>query len=294
MTSEDSTLREVDQELAEERQMGLIRQFGPIVAGVAVAIVMGVAGWQIYTGQKEASAEKGAKAYHTALNALEDDRQTGLAALAQVIESEAPGYAALAAMQRAPLLAAEGDTAQAYRLYRSIADNGGVTDAIRDLARLRSAYLSLDLGGRRAVIDDLGTLPQQETPLGYYAREVVALAALGDKDYDAAIQEFQFLAETPGVPLILRSRAGEFAVVAKAGKAGANITGEARVEDLLETLGTVAGPADPVEEDTVPAPLVEPITMPTIDGNAENHDGHDHGDNERGDAVKEPQPEPEL
>ena len=270
MTSEDSTLREVDQDLAEERQMALIRRYGPVVAGIAIALIMGVAGWQIYTGQKSAAAEKGAKAYHAALFTLEDDPELAGAALTEVTQKQAPGYAALAAFRQAPILARDGDTAQAYRLYRAIVDDQGVTSPMRDLARLRSAYLSLDVGGRVAVMDDLGDLPTRETALGFYARELVALAALGDNDFDAAIQEFSYLADASQAPAILRSRASEFAVVARAGKAGANISGEARVEDLLESLGTPLSSAPSLGEDGLDAPT--DIQVPGVD------DGHGHGE----------------
>ncbi|MEL6507580.1 MAG: tetratricopeptide repeat protein [Pseudomonadota bacterium] len=266
MTSEDSTLREVDQELAEERQMKVIRQIGPILIGFGVAIVMAVAGWQVYSSQKEAAAEKGALAYHEALLALEDAPASGEELLSAVTQSDAPGYAALAAFQRAPLLARDGDTAQAYRLYRDVIANEAVSDGLRDLARLRAAYLSLDSGGRKAVTDDLGDLPNALSPLGYYAREVVALAAIKDDDYEAAIQAFDFLALNPDVPAILKSRAGEFAVVARAGRDGANISGKTRVEDLLETLGTTVGDETPNAENVDEASEAAPIAIPAVDG----------------------------
>ncbi|MEL6112021.1 MAG: tetratricopeptide repeat protein [Pseudomonadota bacterium] len=287
MTSEDSTVREVDQELAEERQMKVIRQIGPILIGVGVAIVMAVAGIQIFNGQKEAAATKGALAYHGALLALEDAPEAGEGLLSAVTRSDAPGYAALAAFQRAPLLARDGDTAQAYRLYRDVVANEAVSDGLRDLARLRAAYLSLDTGGRKAVAEDLGDLPNALSPLGYYAREIAALAAIRDEDYDAAIEAFDFLALNPDVPAILKSRSREFAVVARAGRDGANISGKTRVEDLLQTLGTDPATGTAEEEPLDAAAGESPADIP-VPGDGQTAPGAQVPPVQPGDATETP------
>ncbi len=237
MSTEDSTLREVDQELAEERQMDIIRKVGPILAIGALALVVGVGVVQYLNSQKENVANAGAVAFHNAQFAFDDGETVGNDALDAIIEGDAKGYAALAAFQKAAILSRQGDVTQAYIHYQKIVSMEDITPNLQNLARIRSAYLSLDVGGRDAVLSDLGTLPQEETPLGYYARELVALAHLTAEDFDEAISGFENLSRSFATPPALKQRATEFAVLAKAGKAGANISGEARVEDLLESFG---------------------------------------------------------
>lgn len=277
MTTEDSTLREVDQGLAEERQYQVMRQFGPILAGIAVAVVMAVGGYQFYTSQKEAKATTGALSYQDAIFSLEEDPVQGREQLADLMENPASGYAALAAFQRASLLAQAGDTTQAYLAYKHVASLEGITPQLQALAKVHAAYLSLDAGGREAVKADLGELPLEETPLGYYAREVQALAALADEDFDAAIEGFEFLTNKNGVPAALQRRAAEFAVVAKAGKGGANISGKARVDDLLDRLGESATPSTPGQEQS---PQPPEAGSPEGAVPEAGHEGHDHGGNE--------------
>jgi len=209
--------------------------------------------------------------------------------LGDIADGEVSGYAALASFRQASLLAQEGDTAQAYQVYRSITQLEGVSRHVQDLARLRSAYLSLDNADRDTVMADLGALPQASTPMGYYGRELVALADLSAKDYDAAIAGFDALAASIATPVTLRSRSEEFAVVARAGKAGANITGQARVQDLLDSLGE--NPSSIIPGDIVPdADTVNiPQTIHDIE-DGDDHEGHDHeaGDKSHGNVDTAP------
>ena len=237
VSTDDSSLREVDQELAEEQQFQALRRSLPLLGGGAAAIVLGVAGWQFYTAQKTAKAEAAALIYQDALSSLEESPQNGVEIFGDAVQGESEGYAALATFQQAALLSAQGDTARAYQLYRSVLDMENVTKSLKDLARLRAGYLSLDRADRDTVVRDLDSLPGDPTPLGFYARELIALAELSERNYDAAIATFDTLAGSIETPPSLRARASEFAIVARAGKTGSNISGEARVEDLLNRLG---------------------------------------------------------
>lgn len=297
MTTEDSTLREVDQELAEERQYETIRRFAPLLIGGAVAVILSVAGWQFYTQNKVAQSEKGALAYQKALFSLEENQALGRQDLNLIASSDAAGYAALALFREASLFAQEGDGVQAYNTYKKIIELDGVTRHIQNLARLRAAYLSLDSAGREAVLSDLGDLPREASPMGYYAQELVALADLTGKDYDAAIRGFDALSASLETPPALRQRAQEFAVLSRSAKAGANITGEARVEDLLDSLGE-SSTDTLIPEVTVPnAGAIEALDG-EIGHNHDDHEGHAHeeGDNLviTGDTLEEAIPAPEV
>lgn len=285
MANDESVLREVDQELAEERQWALFRKQGPILIGAGVAMVVGVAAWQGWTHVKRSAAETNAVAYSEALDLLAEDEVAGRAALENVAEDKT-GYGALAALQRAGSYAAGGERLKALEIYRDVA-NGGAPKRVRELAQIRAGYLAL-ADGRDAVIDVLGDLPEAEGRFGYYAREIMGLAALEAEDYEAALSSFRQLSIDVGAPEGVRNRAEEFAALAEAAKAGVNITGEARVEDLLDAVGEETGLADEGESaDSQTAPADE---TPPDQGDAapaeeeeagaesdqDDHDGHDH------------------
>lgn len=258
MANEDTALREVDQELAEERQWALFQKHGPVVIAAAIGVVVMVGGWQFWNSQKEATAKKDALEYRNAIEVLTEDAEAGRQALSALAEDGSGGYSVLARLQEGASYARNGERLAALAAYRDVAANGTANKRIRELARLRAAYLSLP-DGRDAVLAELGNLPDDESLNGYYAREISALAALNAKDYETAHAMFERASIDLGAPEALRSRAEEFAALAASGRAGVNITGETQLEDLVDAIsGAVDGGA--------------------IDPALEDHSGHDHGD----------------
>lgn len=279
MANDESALREVDQELAEEQQWAQFRRQGPFLIGAAVALVAGVAGWQVWTQVKTSAAEESALEYRDAVELLDEDQEAARAALAAVAE-EGGGYGALAALQRAGSYASGGERLRALQIYREVA-SGSAPKRVRELAQLRAGYLAL-ADGRDAVIAELGALPEAEGLYGYYAREIMGLAALGAEDYETALSNFRQLSIDISAPQGLRDRAEEFAALAAAAKAGVNISGEARVEDLLQAVGeeTMApgdteGETEPLSEAADPAQdAIEQAGRESDD--TDDHEGHDH------------------
>lgn len=246
---DEALLREVDQELTEERQWAMFRKHGPMVIGAALALVCAVAGWQAWTHFKTQKAEAQALQFKAALDLLETDREAGRAAL-DTVGDEGGGFGALAQLQRAGSYASSGERLKALEIYRGIA-SGDAPLRVRELARLRAAYLSLE-DGRDEVMRDLGDLGDEGGPFSWYARELFGLASLRAEDYESALSTFRALTIDVNAPGGVRQRAEEFAALASAGKAGVNVTGNLRVDDLVNSLGLDEA-LDSAATDAVPA-----------------------------------------
>ncbi len=277
MANENETiLREVDQELAEERQWAMFRKHGPAVIAAALAVIGGVAGWQAWTHIKTSAAEEQALEFRSAIDLLETDREAGRAAL-DALAQENTGYGALAALHRAASYAAGGERLKALDIYRTLA-KGGAPKRVRELAQLRAAYLSL-ADGRDAVMADLGSLGEDAGPFSYYAKEVLGIASLQAKDYESASATFAALSDDINAPAGVRDRATELSALVASAKAGVNITGEARVEDLLKAVGEAAQGDAAVAGDSVPADdesAGEPADEVPADGGEDDHADHNH------------------
>lgn len=255
MANDESVLKEVDQELADERQWAMFRKYGPAAIGLSVAVVIAVGGWQLWHAQNDAAAKAEALEFRNAVELLEEDPSGGREALATVAEEHQSGYAILASFQRAASFARDGERAAAISAFRKIYQDNGAPKRLRDLARLRAAYLSLD-DGRDQVLEHLGELPDAVGPFTANAQEIAGLAALGAEDYETALSIFRGLSINIEALASVRARAEEFAALAASGKAGVNITGEMRVDDLLGALG-------------------EPAAN---DATQDDHEGHAHGE----------------
>lgn len=236
MANDESVLREVDQELAQERQWEYFRKNGPLVIGAAILVVAAVGGWQFFNFSKAETAKQSALEYNSAIEVLEEDPTGGLAALDGVFEETSGGYPVLAQLRRAAILASEDDRLGALAAYRSVAADGRTPKHLRDLARLRASYLLLE-DGRDAVTAELGPMVEAQTQFGYYAREIAALSALESKDYDTALRMFRSASIDLFAPTPVRQRAEELAALSASGKSGVNIFGEWRTEDLFKAIG---------------------------------------------------------
>lgn len=235
MTNDETAFREVDEAMAADRQNAFFRENGTAIIGGALAIVATVAGWQLWSAQKSSTAEKASMEFATATEMLAKSAEDGRVALEAIAENGPDGYAVLAELRTAASLAAT-DRSGALAIYRKVYASGSAPRRLRELARLRAAALAFP-DGRDAVLADLGELPDGKSTFSYYASELAALAALQAKDYQGAESMFRRAAADSQTPGPVRQRAEEFAALAAAGKAGVNLTGEARVDDLLEALG---------------------------------------------------------
>lgn len=248
MANEDSVLREVDQELAEDRQWTLFRRYGPAAIGASLALVVGVGAWQGYQGAQTRAAYENALAFSEALETLEENPIDGRAALEEIAETGSSGYAMLAQFQRGASLARDGNVEAAADAYQSVYEKSAAPSSLQQLARLRAAYLTLETNGETAVTH-LGDLAGGASPFRFHANEVIGVAALQSENYDRAIAVFDRVALDVEAPVSISSRAKEFAALARAGKAGVNITGEVRLDDIIGAVGT--GEVTPIETETV-------------------------------------------
>lgn len=260
MANEDSVLREVDQELAEDRQWEMFRKQGPLLIGGALAIVIAVAGWQLWNAHKASVAKGEALEFKNAVELLAEDQGSGLAALGAVSE-EGGGYGILAQLHRAASYARAGEGLKAAQAYRDIYNDSAAPKRVREFARLRAAYMAL-AEGRDQVLADLGGLTQAEGLYGVYAQEIAAIAAMGAKDYETSLSIFRKLAVDISAPQPVRTRAEDFAALAAAGKAGVNIAGETQVEDLIKAVG---GAPDDDGAEILPPPEIGETVIDSVE-----------------------------
>lgn len=260
MANDESVLREVDQEIAEDRQWAFFRKHGPAIGAGALAIIVSVAGVQIWSDQKEKTALRNAVAFHEASTLLENNPTEGREALQSFTDDASPGYRVLALMRQASSLATAGERDEALALYRQVYGDGGATSRVKELARIRAGYLAL-ADGRDAVLADIGALADGASVFSPYAREISGVAAINEGDFETAASLFGQIKDDPQSPAPLRQRATEYAALAATAKAGVSISRDIRLEDLTNNLGAstpdVALPDDGSEDAQEP-----PQTMP--------------------------------
>lgn len=209
---DDALLREINDELRQEQAHKLWQAYGKYVIGVAVAVVVVVAGYQ------------GWRAYDRSVRLEATDRLIGAATLAQEgqtesaidslakLESDGVGdLQVLVRLRHAALTAKGGDAERAADIYAAIAADSTIAQSFRDLATILGAVQMLDLSkdNAQAVIDKLQPLTADNNNWRHSAREVSAVAAISLGQTDQAETLLQANALDPQAPGGVRSRAQE-------------------------------------------------------------------------------------
>lgn len=202
--------QEVEEDLRQERYARLWKNYGGYVIGVAVAIVLGTAGWTGWREYQNSQREAAAAVFSTALNALEADRlDLSRARLGDLIEDGTADYPILARLVEGEALVRAGDIEGAARAYDGVAEDTDADPVFRDLARLLYGLTLLDREDAGTLAAKIQPLTADENPWRHSAREILALAALRAGDRAAAREWLTALSDDDSTPAGIRARATE-------------------------------------------------------------------------------------
>ena len=199
--SDESLFREVDEEVRREQMEKLWKRYGTLVMAVAFGIIAGVAGykgWQYYSLKQ---AENAGASY---LGAMEQAGKSTPAESAKVFEEIAngshDGFALLARFQVAGKLAADGKTEDAVAAFDALANESSADQPLRDMARVRAAYLLADSLSSSELQSRLAGLDVDGSPWRASAREIIALALYRESKYaeaDKLVSQILIDTDTP-------------------------------------------------------------------------------------------------
>jgi len=158
-------------------------------------------------------AERWAQAtrYAGALSLAQNGKAADAAKVFGAIAKEGGGYALLASLQEAGLLARSGNRKAAIAIYDRIAAMPGITPEFHGLAVLLSVMQGMPEVDPRQTIARLAPLTGHDDPWRPTALELTALARLKAGDKKAALDLYKGLADDLTAPRGLRARAAEMA-----------------------------------------------------------------------------------
>jgi hypothetical protein len=203
----DLFVREVDDELRQDKLKSVWRRFGAILISVAVAIVMAVAAWTGYTtwstNRANASGDRFLAALDLARSGNADEALKGLTAL----EADGTGAYPLLARFRAATLVAAKDPKAAIAAFDAVAADTSVAEPLRNIAKIRAAYLLVDTGTYAEVAARAEALSADGNPMRYSALEAMGLSAYKAGDAANAQKLFETITADTAAPDGVSSRA---------------------------------------------------------------------------------------
>ncbi|MGL4489882.1 MAG: tetratricopeptide repeat protein, partial [Rhizobiaceae bacterium] len=176
--SDDSFVKEVDDDLRTDKFKSLWSRYGILLAGAALTVVLGTAAYEGYKYWKSSEASKSGDLFLAALTQANDQKQDeALKSLSELEKSGYGSYPVLARMRSATVLATKGDAKAAIATFEAISADASVDAAVRDMARLRAALLLVDNGTYEEVAKHAEVLTADTNAMRHSAREALGLAA---------------------------------------------------------------------------------------------------------------------
>lgn len=208
MSEDDSFIRQVNEDLRSDQMKSLWDRFGKVLIGIAILIVLATAGTRGYQYWQETQASASGDAFLAALTlAREGDSEGALEALAKLESDGFGSYPVLARMKAASVKAEAGDFQEAISSFTVIGNDSGVPDAIREVARVRAAYLLVDHGSYEDVSGQVEALTTGSNPMRHSAREALGLAAYKAGNAQSAMDWFQMIVDDTQSPQSIVGRA---------------------------------------------------------------------------------------
>ncbi len=239
----DTIFREVDEELRREQIAKLWQNYGTYILGAALAIILGVGGYQYYLYSSARAIEAVGTEYDAAAQLITGGKaDDARAALEKIAKTGPTGYATLAQLRLAASATKAGKNDDALAAYEALAKSGGADPLLRDFARLQAASLKLDTADWTEMQNRLIELCDNSNAWRFSAREIMGLAAFKAGRLDDARKYMELLLGERKVPPSILERvkitmasivAAELATAAPA-KAGVPVATEPKATEAVK------------------------------------------------------------
>lgn len=206
--SDDSFIREVNEELRQDQLKTLWQRYGAIAIGAVAVVILATAAYVGYEYWSTTRANQAGDTFAQALELSEQgDTEGALQLLSELEEGGYGAYPMLAQLRAAGVLADAGQPQEAIAKFDAVASDGSIPEAIRDMARLRAAFLLVDHGSYADVAARAEPLTAEGNAMRHSAREALALSAWKEGDRDNALALFEQIINDAQAPASTRQRA---------------------------------------------------------------------------------------
>lgn len=206
--AEDTFIREVDEQMRQDRANELWSKYGKIIIALAVLIVAATAGikaWQTYNQNK--SAGFGDRFLEAVSLSDQGKPEEAISALKAISNEGSGQYPALAKIRIASEIAQKGDKKAAIAAFDDISKDTKFNDVLRDVATLRAGLLAVDVESYQEVANRLEQLAAPGTPFRHSAREALGISALKAGEDQKAYKWFESIQDDQNAAAGARGRA---------------------------------------------------------------------------------------
>lgn len=209
--------REVDEEVRRDRVAEFWKKHQTLIIAAVGALLLAVAGWRYYTSQKLAGQQAAGVAFEQALAlATSGKSKEAVEALDPLARSAPDGHRLVARFLAAGEIA-RTDAGAGRDAFRTLAADGAIEPALRDLAALKALALEIDTLPYAEVESKAGPLAAPTQPFRHLAREILVLSAYKAGQFEQAAKTLDLIVTDADTPPGTRQRAEFLTRLVKAG-----------------------------------------------------------------------------
>ncbi|WP_297323064.1 tetratricopeptide repeat protein [uncultured Bartonella sp.] len=207
--SDESFIREVNEEIRQEKAKALWGSYGPYLILAAVFLVLATGAYQIYDHWQASKAGHVGDSFLLGLDLASTDKfDESMKKLDDVEKSGFGDYPFLAQLRKASLSMEEGDPEKAVAGFDAVANNKSAPEILQKVAKIRAAYILVDTGQFEDVEKRVKDLATDVDPVRIMAREALGLSAYKAGKMDEALYYFKKIVDEglDGIKATERSR----------------------------------------------------------------------------------------
>ena len=199
-------IKEVDEDLKEEKRVKLWKKLLPYVLGFSFGIILIISSfvfWETHTKKTNQSLGDDFTAAVDLAN--ENDIDAALLALDRIVDKGSDGYATIAKMKKASILIDKGNFDEGLSIYLDLEKNA-VDQSFRDIATILYVLNSMDKIDSEVLLRKIQPLENSKVWQSS-ALELKAFIYLKDKKIISAKEVFQSILNLKSSPSSLSTRA---------------------------------------------------------------------------------------
>lgn len=202
----DEFIREVDEDIKEEKRIKLWKKFFPYIASISLGIVLFTSGFVFWDGYSNNQRQKLGDDFTAAVVlAGEEDLDASLLALDRIVDKGSDGYVTMAKMKKASILIEQGKLVEGLKIYKDLEKNA-VDQSFRDIATILFVLNSLNNEPKDDLLKKITPLENSEIWKSS-ALELKGYIYLRNNEIDKAIEAFETISKLPSKPGDLSQRA---------------------------------------------------------------------------------------
>ena len=202
----DEFIREVDEDVKEEKRLKLWKKFFPYVVSISLGIVLFTSGFVFWEGYSNDQRQKLGDDFTAAVVlAGQDDLDASLIALDRIVDKGSDGYVTMAKMKKASILIEQGRIDEGLEIYKDLEQNA-VDQSFRDIATILYVLNSLNNESKDDLLKKIIPLENSEIWKSS-ALELKGYIYLRNNEIAKAIEAFETISKLPSKPGDLSQRA---------------------------------------------------------------------------------------